>query len=531
MPLGLRPISSGPLSSFFGTPAVQTTTTTIMRFATQSFTTRPTDAPAHSYIPGYLKSNLQLGRRVTQSAEGQFGALIEATYGEIELDNSEGQLDELVRAYRADGRSVTMKIGATELTNLGRKRMQPYQFFETVYRTVAADFFHEENTVRIALSSMMSRLDNRLQQQVYTGSGGVSGTEDMTGRTMPATLGRCLNVSAQILDPTILTYDVHSGSISEVQAVYDAGVELSFYTNYPSYAALASATIPDGAYGTSLVAGKIKIGTPPFGQITANVRGDIDNGNGFYVGLHASIIRMVLRDYAGFTNSQLDLDSFDVLNSLQTWEMGLFLPAGDQSTTRDVIERIAVSCGAIVGQDRSGLFRVKRLDAPKASPDWIFTDRDILMDRFARLRLPYRVPWRTWDVGYSKNWTIQSEGEIAAGVSATRKTFLESEYRHAYALNATISQAHATSHTAPFRPALFVGSVGAQQEADRLIALYSYDRAMYRFAIKTALFSVELGQTIRIILDRYDLQNGRNFVVTEIYDDADTAETDLVVFG
>ena len=182
MALGFRPLGTAPISSYVGAAGAPETIILTRRFASRSLTTRATDLPAHQYIPGYLARNFTLGRRLTQADDGQFGSLIEAVHGEIELDNSEGQLDDLVHHYRADGRSVTLKIGATEITNLGREREQPYNLFETVYRTVAEDFYFEKNVVRLALASQNKRLEDRLQRDVYAGTGGIQGTNEMTGR-------------------------------------------------------------------------------------------------------------------------------------------------------------------------------------------------------------------------------------------------------------------------------------------------------------------------------------------------------------
>ena len=401
MPLGFRPLSTAPLSSYAGAAGAAETIILTRRFASRSLTTRATNSPAHQYIPGWLARNLTLGRRLNQAEDGQFGSLIEAVHGEVELDNCEGQLDDLVHDFRADGRLVTLKIGATELTSLGRERIQPYNLFETVYRTVAEDFYFEKNVVRLALASQNKRLEDRLQLQVYAGTGGIGGTAEMTGRTRPTALGRCLNVTPQILDPAIVTYDLHAGPVSSVEAVYDMGVEMPFSADYPTYNALIAASVPAGSYATSIAAGKMRLGFQPAGDVTVDLRGDIDNSNGSYVGQHASILRMVLRDYAGFTNAELDLDSFIDVNAVQTFEMGLFLPAGDQSTVIDVAQQIAFSCGAFVGQDRSGLLRMQRLEVPATQPHWIFTDRDIVEDRFEAIRLPYRIPWKAWGCGYS----------------------------------------------------------------------------------------------------------------------------------
>ena len=84
------------------------------------------------------------------------------------------------------------------------------------------------------------------------------------------------------------------------------------------------------------------------------------------------------------------------------------------------------------------------------------------MDRFARVRLPYRIPWKNWAGRLcEKPDDPGSESELATGVSAERKTFLEAEYRYVYAPSPTIALAHKTSHMAPAAHALFLSATGA----------------------------------------------------------------------
>jgi hypothetical protein len=54
---------------------------------------------------------------------------------------------------------------------------------------------------------------------------------------------------------------------------------------------------------------------------------------------------------------------------------------------------------------------------------------------------------------------------------------------------------------------------------------------MYEVVVKTALFSVRIGQTVRLTYHRWDLDGGKNFVVVGVTDDAIRVETTLVVFG
>ena len=529
---GLHAFSEAPFSALLEGQQIQAEELTI-RFASKSFATRGDDTPAHIFFDGRLMSGLTIGRRLTAGPDGQFGSLIEATFGEIELANHDGGLNSLIQAYYADGRQIRVKIGATEIFG-GRERVKNYTSFATVYSAVAGDWSIEGDSVRLRVATLASRLQDRLQSQTYAGSGGVQGTEDMTGRTVPTAFGRCLNVPAQVLDPTVLTFDLHGGPLDSITAVYDAGIALGLDVDYATYDELATSSVLDGEYSSCLAAGKIKLGLAPTGSVTADIQGDnqLFDARG-YTDEHGGVMKKILMNYSDLVDSQIDLASFDALDVLQPASMGLFLPAGDQSTIEQVLEQIAFSCGAFVGQDRSGLYRVQRLDAPAANQHWTFTDRELLDLR--QERLPYRIPWKSWGIGYQRNWTTQTGTDLAGGVTQERRAFLEAEYRYVYAQEPNIALQHFTSSGAPLVSSLFIDKTVAETEAQRRIALYGLGRAYYRVIVPTALFSVEIGQTVRLISNKYGLTAGRNCVVVSIDDDAgsDTklATTEMLVFG
>lgn len=145
--------------------------------------------------------------------------------------------------------------------------------------------------------------------------------------------------------------------------------------------------------------------------------------------------------------------------------------------------------------------------------------------------MPYGIPWFVWGVRYAVNWTQQDAGDLATGVSQERRLFLQEQGRYAYTQSSDIAQFHRSSGGAPLRQSLFLSQENAQAEADRLLAFYSYGRALYRVRVKTALFSMEIGQTVRIMYRRWDLQGGKNFVVLAIADDADKKTTSFLAFG
>lgn len=417
----------------------------------------------------------------------------------------------------------------------GKERVQALSSFALVFTATAGEWSLERDFLRLKIDDLSSRLQNRLQAQTYSGAGGAAGTSDLTGRTYPTCFGKCLNVPAQLVEPSLLIYQVHGNSIEAIDAVYDAGVEVPFVgspssgSDYASYAALAAASVPAGVYSTCLAAGLFRLGTTPAGTVTADVRGDnapvASPSN--YVDTHAGVMERMLVSYGGLATSDLDTDSFDTLDTDQPAQMGIFFPAGDVSTAADAIAQVAESCGAFAG-DRSGAFRVQRLEAPITAQHWSFDDRTIV--DIEREVPAYGVPWSSWGVGYGRNWTVQGSGDLASGVSQSRRQFLESSIRYEYQSSATIALAHRTA-VGVERDSLFVSSSDASAEATRLLGLYAKGRAVYRVTVKTALFSVRIGQTVRLTYSRWDLASGKRFVVVAVSDDADTRESELLVFG
>ena len=295
-------------------------------------------------------------------ADGQFGSLLETTFGEIQLNNNDGQLDQLSSLYAADGRPITLKIGSTEFQASGREVVQPFAQFATVYIATAGPWLFEHDVLRLKIVDMVNRIRGQMQTEVYTGTGGIEGTSRDRWPNSTAHVREASNVTVQLVDPAILIYQLHSGNIEQVSAVYDAGVPVPFVGDYPTYAALAAATLPATpaqSYASSLDTGYIRLRIAPIGTVTVDAQGHKSNVSGNYIETTADIILNILRDFGGLASSDLDVPGFTATNLLQPGDIGFFLPAGDQSTVLDVVDRLAFGAGFFIG-DRNGKITLQR---------------------------------------------------------------------------------------------------------------------------------------------------------------------------
>ena len=121
---------------------------------------------------------------------GQFGSLLETSFGEIQLNNNDGSLDDLSTRFAADGRQIRLKIGATEFAANGQEVVQPFAFFATVYIATAGPWTFEHDVLRLRIVDMTNRIRGQMQTDVYAGTGGSQGTAEIAGQTRPLMFGR-----------------------------------------------------------------------------------------------------------------------------------------------------------------------------------------------------------------------------------------------------------------------------------------------------------------------------------------------------
>jgi hypothetical protein len=237
-------------------------------------------------------------------------------------------------------------------------------------------------------------------------------------------------------------------------------------------------------------------------------------------------LRRLILKYTWMRPSNIDETSFQVFHAQQTHIIGFYLPAGDSMTSEQAIEQIALSGGAVAGQDRSGLYRVVRLDVPSESPAHAFDAGSIMS--IERMPLPYGVPFYRWSVDGVRNWSVQRAADLAGIVTETRRRFLEAETRQASADVPNVAQAHLTSATTS-RKAFFHFISNATDEAVRLATFYGLGRALYRVTVRGALFEIGIAETVRLTYPRWNLTQGRNFIVVGVSDSM--TDTEIEVYG
>ena len=128
-------------------------------------------------------------------------------------------------------------------------------------------------------------------------------------------------------------------------------------------------------------------------------------------------------------------------------------------------------------------------------------------------------------VRYGQLGRVQGDNEVAGGVSAERRAALALEWRQEAAENAAVKDRYLQAQEMTFDTCL-ANAVDAQAEAQRLLAIYSVRRDVWRIRVDMAgldyradggtgepfAMQIGLGRTVSLFVERF-LNPARAFVV------------------
>lgn len=474
--------------------------------ASEAFTTAPDDAALPNvFFPSRVRRPLVFERSIL-GPDG-IGGAASIGLGDIELENSDGEYDNIVGNHAIDGRRVTIKVGDPE-------GGFAYEDFGVIFDGTAAGWDLTATGVNVELRDWTYELEKPVARSYYGGTGGSDGTADLAGKPIPQVWGRCLNVPGVIVDPLNSLIQFNDGPMEAIDAVYNNGVALP----------------DDGSCFTrDLAAGTITMLVGFAGQICADVRGSKEGG--VYADKTADIVKRIVKTNLGWTDDDLRLASFDQVNSVQPAEVGYFI--GEDVTAKSVIDELMAGIGGFRSFTRTGLLEIGVFTAPVNGGDAVITQMELL-DGLERLPSPksfYPPAWRQ-RVGYQRNWTVQTSG-LAGAIDddPERQAFLAQQYRYASAHDNNVKDRFLLAQDAPPRLSFFADKADAEAESLRLLALYSVPRSLYRGRVKTQPFTLDLAADIDLQYPRWDLRYGRATRAVTIRDDAGANEVELTVFA
>lgn len=475
--------------------------------STDKFITETSDTPPNTAFDPRVVSPGSIGLSVYSDGRTSGGTRLEV--GEIVLANNDGELDDWLN-YSFDGREVVIRSGTVGA--------YPSGFSTVLAATVEAiDATFGKIIIRLRDKQWMLRLP--VLTTTYAGNNslpnGLEGTSsDLKGRVKPKVYGKVLNVSPPCVNTSKLTYQVNSGAVSSIDAVYDNGVLLTAGTNHANSTLLQAATPTAGTYDTCIAEGYLRLGSSPAGEVTV----DVTQGAAASNRTVAQIIKQLALD-AGVASGDIVSADVTALDTANSSVVGIWLD--DSSITfSSAMDAIASSVGAWYGFDSVGDLRMGRLTAPSGTPAATLYDYDIYDNIERRSAKDSGVPIWTLSMSHTKIWTTQNSG-IASSVTAARRAYLSEEYRKSVSSDASVKTQWLLAGTMEVE-GLLTSSSDADTEAARQLTLFKVRRDIFDVTVDLSVvtsYSLEMMDVVEVVLSRFGMSAGKSFrIIGMAYD-------------
>lgn len=487
-------------------------TTEVLRFSDMGYTTTPSETPADTHFDARLKQPALVRRDMfrpgTTYGESQVGI------GELVLANQDGELDALAD-YGFDGQQLRLLVG---------EDTDPYSAFaEALVGTMDSVEVTQRDFI-IRVRDRQAELREPIQTLRYAGTGDLEGSGlDIKGRVKPLVYGKVFNAIPVTVNPNLFIYQVASNAIADIPKVYDQGIELTQGTDYPDEATLLSTAPAAGEYRR--FEGYFRLGTRPVGLLTCDA---VESTTAADNTVGKVLKRLALQ--VGVDAGDVDDDSIDDLDLANAAECELFIDADRPGT--ECMDEVAASIGAYYGFDRFGVFRVGRLGEPGTPVVTLDEINIIEIEKVSSRDTEQGIPVYRVNLDYQRNYTLQDQSTLAATVAESRLAELQLEYRKVVAEDLGVLNKHRLAPELN-RITHLIDATDAQDEADRLLALYSVRREVFDVKVRLdegLINLLDIGVTVEVDYYRFNL-NPKNFLVIGLELDAQVNRASLTLWG
>lgn len=319
----------------------------------------------------------------------------------------------------------------------------------------------------------------------------------------------------------VMEVEAYNGAaVDAILNVYDAGAYLSQSTDYTSQADMEANAPANGCWRAWPAGGCFRLGSAPYGQLSASVveRWDYPSSSA------GGLIQRILTE-KGFTSADWVDADFTTLGNKTCSSLGVVVDG--EETTASLIDRICTSVGAWWGFDQSGKFRIARLDAPSGAAVETYTDAEILeLERQADPQPPF---WRA-ALNCDRNYAVQDRKSLAGVVPADRAVWFETENREQVKESPAVKTARLLADEV--KSDTFLNGISqAAAEAQRRLDLFSARRDTVSVTVAGAIRAVDIGSTVSVTTARLGYGAGKLFTVVGISLDYQRDRADLTLWG
>lgn len=377
--------------------------------ATDGFTSRPDDDPAHTWFAPLLIEGFNFENRLFAGVEPT-GDRKSAGGGAVKFGDPEGRLDTAM-LLGWDGREIELRRGAIDA---------PLSTYQRVARMTSAGWGGVSRSGKsLKLRDQQERLyGTPLLGEAWDGSGGEGGA---TARYKPFSAGWVWNVEPVLFDPANLVYAWHVRAVDAVEALKVGGVAWTNMGDYPDYAALLAASLTNGQFATCNAKAYVRLGGEPAFPVRLVGRGDAHGG---YVDTRAGIVRRLACTRGALPLSDpddLDLSAFSRLAIAQPFACGWhFSDAISIGAALDAI-MVGIAGWWTVGLD--GRLAPAQLEPPAATADFVIDCADAAVLIGEPTWDEWLVPRLLTRIGYQFNNAPMGAADLAGEVAADTQLY------------------------------------------------------------------------------------------------------------
>jgi hypothetical protein len=455
---------------------------------------------------------------------------ISITYGDIGIANPNGEYDEYLdnSKYIWTNGSIEMYYGDPTWTCSNLADITSNKFLKIFDGTIGDIDSRNITTLNIKIRDKLQRLNTPLTTYKLGVSGYWAGGQLNVDTIRPVIFGEVFNVEPLLIDPSSLQYlfnhnyyveVTNTGSVSseKVIEVRDNGVPI-----YNDALQSGAYTVPANSVFTLL--------KQPAGTITASIQGIADSFNfttggvvsNAYSNNIASFIGIIVTKFGKkatrFTATDLDLANLYDFSTTCPQPIGAAI--FDRQNVLEVCQSMVESVGAQLFVTRTGKLQILRYDGVGYTTGITIStisESDII---YNSLSISNKLPVvASVKVGYCKNWTVQTG--LVSAIPQYHKDSFATEWLTITAVptdNAVITKlANYKLDTDPVQKnTLLITTADATAEANRLLALYSTQKTIYKFTGGPRLLQLLLGQKITLTHSRFNLYNAGNGVTGQV---------------
>lgn len=428
------------------------------------YTTLPTDTPANRYYQAVLTDSIAFSERMNLSGDGS----VNISAGDIDINNSDGAYDSWLNEVWVN-RSIRVLLGDLSWT---------YSDFKLIFDGVVADLkAPERSTLAISLRNKLERLNTPVTETLL---GGTTSNKD---RLMPVGFGECHNVTPILENEGLSRFKLSGVRLERIIEARSNGAPITITQD--------------------LLNGQFRMTTAMYGTITASVQFGYP-----YTNRIAGIIQELVTNWGTpserFTVSDLDTAQIAAFDAAHPQGVGIWLP--DRANVLVVCQQLAASVGAQVTMTGPGKMRLVKLDLTALTPTatinpWDYVERSFAISE--RTEVIAGV-----NLGYCKNWTVQEA--LETGIPQLHVEMYAREWYNSKVRDAGVAANYRLYGEPEQVDSLLLATADADAESARRLAMWKVPRTVYSFEGLVSTLTLELGQHVTIVGDRYGMQAGKN---------------------